>query len=172
MNKPYHIFQDATLNPIISSTTVPVTGAFNFYFGQLDQVSQLSAVFDQYRIAMIQIKFLPRANIASAGSNPPLLYTVVDLDDSTSITTTQLQDYPGVRITEGYKPHTHTFVPSVAVAVYSGTFTSFANESAPWIDVASTTVQHYGVKYGLAVSTTAYAYDVFVRYHFMFKNVR
>lgn len=172
LNKPYHIFQEVTFSTVTSSTSIPINGAINFTFNQLDQVSQLAAVFDQYRLAMVQVRFLPLANIAGSGVNPPRLYTAVDLDDSTAISTTQLQDYPGVQTTEGFKPHTHTFVPSVAVAMYSGAFTSFGNESAPWIDTSSPSVLHYGVKYAFSVASNAYSYDVYARYHFMFRNVR
>jgi len=172
LNKVYDIVQSATFGSITSSTTIPLFGTFNFAFSQLDQVTQLAAVFDQYRIAMVEITFKPRAN-QSTGSGTSLFYSCVDLDDSTNASSINaIEDYPGCQVTENYVQHKHTFVPHIAVAAYSGVFTSFANETAPWIDVASTQVQHYGVKFGFAVSATTYLYDPVVRMHFQFRNVR
>jgi len=171
LNVPYHIFQSWELSPVVSSTTVPVTGAVNFSFGSLDQVSQLTAVFDQYRIAMLEVTFHPLANISGSAVSP-LFFSVVDLDDSTAVSSTALRDYPGCQMTQAYRRHKHTFVPSIAVAAYSGAFTSFANVSAPWLDVASPSIQHYGVKYAFEVGSSVFSYNVLVRAHFMFRNVR
>lgn len=173
LNSVFNIFQTADLGAI-SSGAAPVTGAINFGFVQLNQAAALTAIFDQYRLAMVEVTFLPDINIAAPTQNAPLLYTCVDLDDSAATTIAQLQDYPGVQETIAIKQHKHTFVPHVAIAAYSGTFTSFANEAAPWIDVASPSVQHYGVKYGFAAepSAASFGYYIRVRYHFQFRNVR
>lgn len=173
LNKVYHVFQTADLGAISSNVTT-VTGAINFGFVQLNQAAALTAVFDQYRLAMVEVTFLPQISIVTATIASPLFYTTVDLDDSTPVSITALQDYPGCQETISIKQHKHTFTPHIAVAAYSGAFTSFANESAPWIDVASPSVQHYGVKYGFAADPTgqSYGYNIRVRYHFMFRNVR
>jgi len=172
LNRVYDIIQSATFASISSSVTIPILNTFNFAFSQLDQVSSLAAVFDQYRIAMVEITFKPRANQAT-GVLANLFYSAVDLDDSTNAASINaLEDYPGCQTSEPFKEHKHVFVPHIAVAAYSGVFTSFANETAPWIDVASTAVQHYGVKTGFATSGAVYTYDPVVRMHFQFRNVR
>lgn len=172
LNKVYHIFQEYSGGAVSSDTTLDQTGAINFTASGNTQNAQLSAVFDQYRIAMVEVTFMPRVNLSTASSTPPVFYSVVDLDDSSSTSISSLSNYPGAKITEAYKQHVHTFVPHVAVAVYSGAFTSFANEVAPWIDVVSDSVQHYGVKWGFTTTSTVYTYDVKIRIHFQFKNVR
>jgi len=173
LNSVFNIFQTADLGAI-SSGAAPVTGAINFGFIQLNQQAALTAIFDQYRLAMVEVTFQPELTIAAPTQQVPLFYTVVDLDDSTATTIASLMEYPGLQESIALKVHRHTFVPHVAVAAYSGAFTSFANEAAPWIDVASPSVQHYGVKYGFAAepSASTFGYYIKVRYHFQFRNVR
>jgi len=48
-----------------------------------------------------------------------------------------------------------TLQPRVANALYSGAFTSFGQVKNQWVDMASQTVQHYGLKYGIFAATTA-----------------
>lgn len=173
LNAVFNVFQTADLGAI-SSGAAPVTGAINFGFVQLNHAAALTAIFDQYRLAMVEVTFQPDLTIAAPTQECPLFYTVVDLDDSTAITIAQLLEYSGLQESIALKRHQHTFVPHVAVAAYSGAFTSFMNEEAPWIDVASPSVQHYGVKYGFAAepSAASYGYNIKVRYHFQFRNVR
>jgi hypothetical protein len=173
LNSVFNVFQTADLGAIASGAA-PVTGAINFGLIQLNQAASFIAIFDQYRLAMVEVTFLPEITIAAPTQSAPLFYTAVDLDDSTAVTIAQIQDYSGVQETIALKVHKHTFVPHIAVAAYSGAFTSFANEEAPWIDVASSSVQHYGVKYGFAAepSAASFGYYIRVRYHFQFRNVR
>jgi len=59
---------------------------------------------------------------------------------------------------------TRSFRPKFAVAAYSGVFTSFAQSGFnQWIDVASTTVPNYGLKWIVDPDTavkTVYRIDV------------
>jgi len=174
LNKIYNIIQTEDLG-IVTSAATPVNGAINFAYSQLTQQASLTAIFDQYRLAMVEVTFQPEISITAPSQAPPLLFTVVDLDDSATITTAQYKEYPGCQETMAIRRHKHTFVPHIAVAAYSGAFTSFKNEPAPWIDVASPAVQHYGVKYGFSAepsAATAFGYAIKVRYHFQFRNVR
>jgi len=60
------------------------------------------------------------------------------------------------------------------VAAYNGAFAGYANLGAQWIDAASTTVQHYGVKTyvpgGAAGQTQLASWDVFVEYFIQFRK--
>jgi len=68
--------------------------------------------------------------------------------------------------------HYRKFIPHVAVASYSGTFTSFTNEVAPWIDIASPSVQHYGLKTACTPTTAVVQYTARARLSVSFRNVR
>jgi len=172
--KVYDVVQSVTFAAFASDTVVETKGAINFALAQLNDFSSYQAIFDLYRIAMVEITFRARANVNASGTGnyPGLLYTAVDLTDSTSIASTSLNEYPGVVKTEAIKDQKHTFVPSIAAAAYSGAFTSYMNVVAPWIETSSSSVQHYGVKYALTISPATFAYDVTARVHFQFKTVK
>jgi hypothetical protein len=172
MNKPFNIIQTTKLARISSSITIEVDGGYNFTFNQINQYTELSNVFDQYRFVLIEIMFKPTIQALSAGSQSALFYSAIDTDDSSSTTAASVRDYPGCKTTECFLPHTHTWAPHVAIAAYAGAFTSFANETSPWIDVASPNVQHYGLKYAFDVTTVPFTYDVIARIHVQLRNVR
>jgi hypothetical protein len=105
----------------------------------------LFTVFDQYRFEQIEA-WLEFINPNSASSFPDFV-SAVDLDDGNIPTSVgQVIDHQGALVSSGPGGHYHKWKPHVAVAVYSGAFTSFANEEAQWIDSASPAVQHYGLK--------------------------
>jgi len=173
LNTIYNVVQALIPITLSSSNSVPLAGGQTVTLAVFDPNSSWATVFDQYRIALVEYHFVPRVNIISTGSNAGQFYTVVDLDDGTSPTgISYMQAYPGCQMTEGFKSHKHTFVPHVAVAAYSGVFTSFANEAAPWIDVASGGVLHYGVKYYWTTSVNVEHYDLNIRAHLQFRNAR
>jgi hypothetical protein len=176
LNKTYDVVQTIPLATFTNSITVPVYGSYSVTFGVLDNATNFGAVFDQYRIALVEVTFSPQVNMnyVGSGTNDGQYVTVVDLDDTTNLTSFNTGlDYPGAIVTQLIKPHKHTFVPHIAVAAYSGAFTSFANEEAPWIDVASPSVQHYGVKYACnTASTYASSVTVIIRVWLQLRNVR
>jgi len=172
MNKPLNIIQTQKLTRINNSTTVEIDGGINFTFSQINQYNELAAVFDQYRFVLIEIKFLPTIQALATGNQGGMFFTCVDTDDSSSTTASAIRDYPGCVSTESFKGHTHIFQPHVAIAAYSGAFTSFSNAVSPWIDVASPSVQHYGVKYAYDLSPAIFYHDIIVRIHVQLRNVR
>jgi hypothetical protein len=112
------------------------------------------ALFDEYRIECIKVKFRPRFNmftIGSVGTNKlPRLYTVIDYDDaSTPTDINALKQYQSCRECNFDQSMVRTFRPKCAAALYSGTFASYGNMDHMWIDMASPGVQHYGLKYGI-----------------------
>jgi hypothetical protein len=123
---------------------------------------------------MLEISYIPRSNSNTAlTSNEGLFTTVIDYDDATALSTqAQALDYSSALTCEGYLSQRRVFVPHIAVAAYSGTFTSFANEEAPWIDSSSNSVQHYGLKTAWTASTSVCTYDLLIRGWFQFRNVR
>jgi hypothetical protein len=172
-NKVYNITQSFLSTAILTtSTTVPTFGAAFISLSLFDQVTQLAAVFDQYRIKEVEIWTLPRV-IQSA--NAPTEYaTVIDYDDSNNLTSYQQAcDYQNCVETSIYQGHYRRFQPHAAIAAYgSSVFTSFGNVKDLWIDAASTGVAHYGLKLAAASTTTAVTIDLIIKCHFQFRNVR
>lgn len=164
------------LNWVSSSATVPVFAQANFNVGQLDQITSLAAIFDQYRIDQVEIWWIPHttSNPTQAAANGPgLAHSVIDYDDSNALTTIgQALDYTNCVAASGVAGHYRRFKPHVAVAAYQGTFAGYSNVTSPWLDLASTTIQHYGFKIALSPSTVTTSWDLLYRLHCSFRNVR
>lgn len=148
-----HLRVDNTF--ITSSSTVPTFGAFNINLSNLANSAIYTACFDQYKIEEVEVWIEPSAGAANIPTNVGLLCTSIDLDDSTAPTSfSTLESSQTALVTNAMAGHYHKFCPHMAVAVYSGAFTSFANAPADWIDCGSPSVQHYGIKG--AITDTSY----------------
>jgi hypothetical protein len=133
------------------SNSGDLAGSQNFQFGNLDGSSSLQ-IWDQYRIDCIKFTFVPEVNaiqaIAGATISLPPIYIVVDYDDSTNLgSVAAARKYDNCIELQPYQSCSRTFQPRAAIAAYAGAFTNFANVPSPWLDMASTGVQHYGIKY-------------------------
>ena len=134
-----------TVNWMVISATVPVYASEYITIAKLDASSKYLTLFDQYRIEEVEV-WLEPDDPRDTGSSSPLA-TGVDIDDANVPTTfDQVADKQGSLVSSGLAARYHRWVPHVAVAVYSGAFTSFANSPPMWIDVGSPNVQHYGLK--------------------------
>lgn len=151
---------------------------FFFSFGSATASTFYAAVFDQYRITGATITFSPRLSNGNfpSGAISPRLYTVIDYDDASATTITGLTQYETLIIVPPGCGVVRTLIPHAAVAAYSGTFTSFTNITSPWIDAASATVQHYGVKVaiepGAAGQTVLQSYSCDAMLYMQFRNSR
>lgn len=156
-----------------TSTAGPTFYAKFFQLADLAQQSTFTALFDQYRIDEIELWFQP----VTVGSNPPASdvnwYSVIDYDDAaTPSGLGQLQQYTNVLMTTLSSGHYVRFKPHVATAVYNGTFAGFANSKAPWIDAASSSVQHYGFKAGCNTTAAPVVnFNLTMRYHISCRNL-
>jgi len=150
-----------------SSTVAPVFNSVLFTIAGVADFSAFSAVFDQYRIRMIEVTIEPQlSEVTTPAGDPGEWISVVDIDDSNVPTSyADLTSYSSAIQTKGTHAHYHRWVPSVAVAVYSGAFTSFASTTSMWLDVASSTIQHYGLKVGFQQTALAQNYTLIQKLH-------
>jgi hypothetical protein len=173
-NAPYAIMQMVNFGTLSSSTGGIAAFAANFILSDVDQYTSLTAVFDQYRITEVEVWLIPRLAVTTSSSqNPGQIASVVDYDDDTTLSSlNQALDYQNCMIDTGTVGHYRRFKPHAAVAAFSGSFTSYVNVVSPWIDAASPSVRHYGVKYVTTATDAVYVSDIFARLHFEFRNVR
>jgi hypothetical protein len=174
-NQIYEIVQATeVLAATVSSSSVPIFSNYVTEFAQLDQYAALAAVFDQYRIVEIEYTAVPRLQtLDGTVTNAGFFHSVVDYDDGTNLSTVaQALDYQNVLVTSGNKVHKRTFKPRVAVAAYSGAFTSYANMENQWIDCTSPNVNYFGIKTAWTVTSTPLYMDVIIRMRVQFRNVR
>lgn len=145
-NKIYTFERVYNLPAITSPASVDVSGVIGPSLSQFPGYTDLTSLFDQYRIIQIQIDFVPSS---SSGVYVPF-YSAIDYDDYTvAAGLGDLLQYQTLMVTQSAAVHTRVFNPRIAAAAYGGVvFTSYANlPGTTWIDVASPSVNYYGLKY-------------------------
>lgn len=154
-----------------TSTTLFVNAGFSFALNGISDYTTLSNVFDQYRIRTIEVWFVPK--FGSTQGHTGEIYSVVDHDDATALTVkTDYLEYTNVMVSPQTYGHYRRWAPGVATAAFNGSFGGYANVTSPWLDCASSSVQHYGLKFGSDPTTAAaYSYDMTVRYTLDFRFI-
>lgn len=136
---------DWLTNMFTSSATVPVYQGLSFQLNNFSKSTSYSSLFDQYRFEQIEIWIEPTNPTITVAD--VLWASAIDLDDANTPTTVDMVvSRQGSITSNSLTSHYHKWRPHVAIAEYSGAFTSFGNAPAGWIDVASPSVQHYGLK--------------------------
>lgn len=153
-----------------SSNVLPTFSSFFFTVGSLADIVPLTNVFDEYRITRIDVWVT--SNVLDSSTNTSgLLYTVIDYDDSSTLTAiTDAEQYANVCFSSTNEGQYRSFVPSASVAMYSGVFTSFGNVRQPWIDALSTGVQHYGLKCACSITANTCTFTIQCRLHTEWRN--
>jgi len=177
LNQPFYVCQSiAAQNILTLSASVDTNGAAFFTVGGLNQIGNFTGLFDQYKIIGIEcwINLSTTGTVAVASAAAASQYTsYIDYDDATAAASYAVAIENENAITSPViEGHYHSWVPHVAVASYSGTFTSFTNEVAPWIDAASTGVQHYGLKVSAQVASTVNPIVFTAKLHMLWRQIR
>jgi hypothetical protein len=164
------------VTPISGSSAAPVAGAYYFTLSNLANAPSFQALYDQYKVQALCVEFIPRFNAVglSTTSNSPMR-VIIDYDDSTVLASAAAaEQYSSCIVLEAHESCKRIFQPHVAVAAYSGAFTSYKNEPSDWIDIASDTVRHYGLKWYIPVSptTSVPVWDMKITAYLLFKTVR
>lgn len=144
-------------------------------------LSAFTAMFDQYRIVNMEVFFYPnrRAGVVAsaplANVQPPAVCIVADYDDQNVPSLfTQLLEYQNSHMMDPYKPWQTSIVPRSVIGSSNGN--SFPQAPSTWIDIASASQAHYGIKIGITggayAQTELWAMQVSVRLTIDFKQVR
>lgn len=148
--------QAATFFTVSTTPTISVYASRAFTVSDFSGASNLLSVFDQYKID--QIECWVEMVTPNVTSGMAFVSTVVDIDDANVPTSAgQVVDKIGAISGTTNGGRYHKWKPHVAEALYSGTFTSYGNMPSQWIDSASPSVQHYGIK-AVAISNAASAH--------------
>jgi len=181
LEKIYRFKRKGVATIISQQASVETTGAFQFTLSGATGYTEFVALFDSYRIGYVKVQFKPVYNMQTISSVSnivtPNLYSAIDLDDNTAVAISVLEEYGTSKTTNFDKEQVRTLTPRAAMAVYSGAFTSFAMVPKDgWIDVASPTVQHYGIKYGIEAGavgqTQLQSWKVIFTYYLEFRYSR
>lgn len=167
------------LAPAVGSSLDPpntATGLLNygggatFNVGWSNGISELQALYDQYKIAKVKITLLcnwqmPQFGLDAsnsstvAGAAPPAAPQIrwyFDADDSTipsSVTMEEFAQRPGVRrkLLGNMKPYSFVLRPRMTMAADNGSGgqTNMAIVKPSWINFSNTAVPHHGLKFAL-----------------------
>lgn len=162
-------------------------GAMSFNLNSLPNSSEFSALFDEYKIMKVSLKWVPFGDsvdmpIATMTGTSSLLspggplITVVDYDDNTAPTAAaDLLQYQTSKVTPIPKPLSMTIRPKFATEVYrSGLSTAYGARTG-WLDTDSADVPHYGVKYYMnapSALNSSYTYQVWADVTLALKGVK
>jgi hypothetical protein len=113
----------------------------------------MTALFDQYKIENVTVKFMWNTNsstVPSGGITATGLGQygfAVDRNDATAPSTRAgYEAYGDLVVKRQDQISEVSFRPQFAVAAYTGLFTGYASKTG-WVDCDSPNVQHYGLKY-------------------------
>lgn len=169
---------------LIQNSATFLNVALAFQLADIAGISSLAAVFDQYRIDMVLVRFKARnnavfvANTASPNGAVPTGYIMRDLDDnSTASVLSDYLEYDTVETFNGEEDVVVELRPSITKAAFaSGAFSGYSVDPAGWLDMANTSIPHYGLKIGIggltATTTSSWAWDVTAEYIVSFNNAR
>lgn len=167
----FHRFKRSTLlfgvNGVINTTIATSSGAglgfysvgFNNLLSQTPQYSELSELYDQYKLDYVvyRVNWLAteRSDIATSSAGPPVLYWVIDRDDVTAYPSSDagLQDIRAnshckrFAFDSGKRECVIKFKPNTLVETYNNGITSgYTLQFNKWIDMAYPSLQYWGTK--------------------------
>jgi len=159
---------------IVTSTTANQQGAVFFQLNKLADYANYSC-FDQFRVVQMEVQFIAK-NTFGTNVSIPLLYTVIDYDDNTvaSLTSAGMMAYDTVQIGPGSVSQTRNLKPRASMAAFTGgAFSGYALSENQWFDVASNTVDFYGVKWAIeSTAISVSAYEIIVSVFLQFRSQR
>lgn len=161
-----------------TNAAIDTVGSYNFALSYTNNNSEITSLFDQYKIDHVQITFSPVVTQITNSVSPWLpavLATTVDYDDSTNfLNFTEALEQVTTVLTPITSRVTRKIVPRVAIPAYTGAaFTGFT--MAPpgtWCDCANPNIQHYGLKYALPPTGQVQSYLVVIKYHITARQSR
>jgi len=171
-----HNFVQSAAN-VTRNFAVSGAGTFiTFSLSDMDDLPAFQTLFDQYRLMAVEVEFQAQGNvsvIASTAGAAVFFATAFDFDDnippSSIANIRQYTSFKQVPCTRSFK---RTLVPACALFVGT-TGGAQAPKTQQWIDIVHSTVGHYGLKTFLEGSTTTgIAYNIVVKYHWQFRQVR
>jgi len=171
-NKVYTFEISTNRANFTTSTSIETDTSYYFQLSDLNISTNFTSIFDTYRIAQVNLKFIPLGTSSGAMINSAI-YTALDYDDASATTIASLLNYETLQITDAEHFFERTVNPKPAFALYGGAFTQFGQISQPWVDCGSPSVYHYGVKVAAPVTAAAaITFQVVGTYLVQFKNTR
>lgn len=153
---------------------------FNFSLSTVINASEFSALFDQYKITGIALRFYLNRNLGNnvvGDGLRPRMYIITDYDTSTAPTSfDELREYSNCRVWnfDLARPFRYWLKPKVLREVYrTAVSTGTAPAKAGWISTQFLDLQHFGIRLGIEnLRDVDYSIVVEPTFYFGCKNVK
>jgi len=180
-NRIYSFCRTTFVNTINQSAATDIKGQLSFMLSNLDDYNDFTQLFDQYRINKVVCRFIPKYTVSNlntgAATNVTRFFSCIDTNDnSIPSNLNEIRQYQTCKITNATKSHTRTVAckPIIGAFTYAGSFVAPMTIPKGWINCASATVEHFGLKYGIdqGVTGTLQSWGVEIKYYLSFRTVR
>jgi hypothetical protein len=151
-------------NVVTTSTTVPVFYAAWIALDGVSDYASIAAAFDEYKISQAEVWIVPQYG-PGIDHSIGMSASCIDYNDAVAPSAlSTIVNYSNAIQGPALYGHYHRWVPAVDIAAFkAGPLFGYSAEKNRWILTADSSVQHYGFKYGVDVSSGTYGVDVVVR---------
>lgn len=159
LRRDTHSFKRSFEYTVLDQTTAVngiATGAWTFNLGNLPNNAEYTALFDRYMITYIKLYVYLRIDPGASAANTahfPMMYIIRDYDDSSApVSISNIFEHARVqrRMLQPNRPVVIKLKPATLGLTYNTAVSStFSPQWNKWIDMANTTVPHYGLKWAL-----------------------
>jgi hypothetical protein len=173
-NKIYTFSRTASKGSFQATTVAIGALGLSFSLNDLPNVSEFTALFDQYRILQVTVSMVP--NVTS--SQPLPIYSCIDYDDaSVPAASSDIYQKDTSQVNDGTQVIVRTLNPKSLVSAYlSAVSTAYSPEWGVWYDCDQPGVPHYGLKFfspiiGGNTGLTTLSYNVIAEYVIQTRSV-
>lgn len=176
------IRQVSNLGTVTSTATGDTLQVLKFNFDDIPGYSDLAAVFDQYKLDKVDLRFVPNGtNAALVGGGASqirsVLYTVFDPNDAVAPgTLNELIQYQNCTMTPYCDELKRTVYPRLSVNSSDEEGTITLSPAGTWCSTSQKDVDWYGLKIGASANGnsagTTQVWVVHAVLYFSFKNIK
>lgn len=188
--QPVHYYKRHLDYGTVSATngTTATYGTVYFQLDQLNNYTEFTALYDNYKLIAMKVYFIPISNVTLSGSTPlnvqtehnNRLITVIDYNDrDTPTNVNELREYSTCQVKPNNILHTRYFHPRPTITMdedaTSGGVYGIGQVKGVWVSTASNQCEWYGVKYGIQhadPTATVSLYKIEVKAYLAFKNYK
>lgn len=149
--------------------------ALNFTLAAVPNASEFTTLYDQYQIKSVKVQVIPKFTETALGEFQGNMWSALDYDDANAPTAlATLLQYQNLKRTRMNRLHKRYIRPCLSAEIFNtGLTTTYSPKRNTWIDCASDTTEHYGMKLWFdGLNSDTIIYDLQVTYYLAFKNVR
>jgi hypothetical protein len=163
----FHYNRYLGLAPLNVTAGADTFASYNFQLNDMLNVSELTSLYDQYKILLVEVHFRPGVTQSTSNSTGQLA-VAIDYDDNVVPTaSSQVLQYGDLVHADFRKTVSVRLKPRPAISGTTGA--AFVAPRNIWLDCGYPTVPHFGLKI-FARSTVDNSYTVAARYSLVFRH--